>query len=91
MCRPDDFPPYPGAVVFDVATFKARPEPWLRNRCVNCGTLQKLHVHGGKCPTSYRPQTLEEAQRELQRAEASGDAGRVFVARGDVQRLGGKR
>lgn len=61
-----------------------------RDRCLHCGTLKRLHVYDLRCPTAYRPTTLAEAQRELERAQASGDAGRVFVARGDVQRLGGK-
>jgi hypothetical protein len=42
------------------------------------------------CPTPYRPDTLEEARRELEAAEASGDPGRIFVARGEVQRLEGR-
>lgn len=42
------------------------------------------------CPEAYRPGTLEVAQRELAAAEASGDQARVFVARGEVQRLTGK-
>jgi hypothetical protein len=46
---------------------------------------------GLACPTAYRPGTLEEAQRELAQAEASGDANRVFVARGNLQRLEGRR
>lgn len=90
MCGQGDHPPYPGAVVTAAPIFRPRPEPWLRTRCANCGTLQKLHVYDDKCPTSYRPGTLVEAQRELDRAVASGDQGRIFVARGDVQRLTGR-
>lgn len=42
------------------------------------------------CPEAYRPGTLEVAQRELAAAEASGDQARVFVARGNLQRLVGR-
>lgn len=39
------------------------------------------------CPQAYRPGTLEVAERELRQAEATGDQARVFVARGNLQRL----
>jgi hypothetical protein len=42
------------------------------------------------CPQAYRPGTLEEAQRGLEEAERSGDPARVFVARGELQRLEGR-
>lgn len=43
-----------------------------------------------RCPEAYRPDTLEIARRELEAAEASGDEARVFVARGNLQRLAGR-
>jgi len=43
------------------------------------------------CPEAYRPDTLEVAQRELAAAEASGDPAREFVARGNLQRLAGRK
>jgi hypothetical protein len=73
--------------------------------CRHCGAAYRLHhldertVAGAgatarvarlRCPEAYRPGTLEEAQRELAQAEASGDANRVFVARGNLQRLAGR-
>lgn len=39
------------------------------------------------CPEAYRPATLEAAQSELRAAERSGDETRIFVARGNLQRL----
>lgn len=89
MCGQGDHPPYPGAVVEAAPTYLHRPgsQP---SRCARCGTLETLHVYQQHCPTSYRPGTLQEAQAELDRAVASGDAGRIFVARGDVQRLAGR-
>lgn len=65
-----------------------------RPPCTACGAAYRLHRVGGStlvCPTPYRPSTLETAQRELADAERSGDPTRVFVARGEVQRLGGSR
>lgn len=44
-----------------------------------------------QCPEAYRPDTLEAAERELAQAEALGDQARVFVARGNLQRLSGRR
>lgn len=44
-----------------------------------------------RCPAAYRPTRIEEAQRALAQAEASGDPVRVFAARGDLQRLTGRR
>lgn len=43
-----------------------------------------------RCPEAYRPDTLEVARRELADAERSGDEARVFVARGNLQRLEGR-
>lgn len=74
--------------------------------CRHCGAAYRLHrldertVAGAGatarvarllCPSAYRPATLEVAQRELEAAEASGDANRIFVARGELQRLAGRR
>lgn len=76
-----------------------------RPACARCGAAYGLHGPVGltrmqragmaargqlACPSPYRVDTLAAAQRELVRAEASGDAARVFVARGDVQRLLGE-
>lgn len=57
--------------------------------CAACGASRRLHTVAGKCPTAYRPPTLADAYRDLAAAEAAGDQARTFVARGDVQRLGG--
>jgi hypothetical protein len=43
------------------------------------------------CPEPYRPGTLEVARRELAEAEATGDEARIFVARGNLQHLEGRR
>lgn len=74
-----------------------------RPPCANCGAAWRLHRNPAldtrpleqheprhPCPRAYRPATLEVAQRELEQAEASGDANRIFVARGEVQRLRGR-
>jgi hypothetical protein len=74
-----------------------------RPPCRHCGAAFRLHRNPAlderpleqheprhPCPTAYRPGSLEEAQRELVAAEASGDANRIFVARGEVQRLAGR-
>lgn len=55
--------------------------------------LAKLYDAGVQleCPEAYRPGTLELARRALEEAEASGDANRIFTARGDLQRLEGRR
>lgn len=60
-----------------------------RPACANCGAAYRLH-HDGTCPEAYRPGTLQAAQDELAAAVASGDEARVFVARGEVQRIGGR-
>jgi hypothetical protein len=55
--------------------------------------LQKL-LDGGarlRCPTPYRPGSVEDARRALEEAERSGDAARIFTARGDLQRLVGRK
>lgn len=59
--------------------------------CRRCHAAYRLHsTKWLVCPERYRPSTLAEAKAELARAEASGDAAQVFVARGEVQRLGQK-
>ena len=56
--------------------------------CATCFVSRKAHDFTTlACPEPWRPSTLDEAKRELGRAELSNDAARIFVARGDVQRL----
>lgn len=60
--------------------------------CANCGAARRLHrpAAGARywwCPEPYRPESIDVARRELAEAEASEDAARVFVARGNLQRL----
>jgi hypothetical protein len=64
------------------------PQSVQRNRCATCGTLRHAHAQDGACPRMYRPDTLEAATAALRAAQ--GDPVAEFVARGDVQRLGGK-
>lgn len=54
--------------------------------------LGRLYRQGVEleCPEAYRPASLEEAQRGLEQAERSGDQARVFIARGELQRLRGR-
>ena len=65
-----------------------------RPPCAHCGAAYRLHRSAGgwpgACPERYRPADLSTAQRELASAVESGDEARVFVARGEVQRLGGR-
>jgi len=61
-----------------------------RPPCSQCGAAYRLH-RDGACPAAWRPTTPAEAERELAAAEASGDAARVFVARGDLQRIRGRQ
>lgn len=70
-----------------------------RPPCATCGAAYRLHRAGVNetgeqytlpCPAPYRPSTLERAEEELAAAEASGDQARIFVARGELQRLGGR-
>ena len=69
-----------------------------------CGAAFLLHGYGSlrmrlaqdkagqlACPSIYRPATPDDAARELEAAQASGDPARVFIARGDLQRLTGQR
>lgn len=63
-----------------------------------CGAAWRLHLPTVSatgqwlaCPEPYRPDTLEVARRELAAAEARGDEGGIFVARGNLQRLEGRR
>lgn len=41
-----------------------------------------------RCPEAYRPDTLLAAQAQYDRAIATGDQAAIFVARGELQRLG---
>lgn len=66
------------------------PRVLQRTHCANCGAARTTHDYAtGACPVAYRPTTLATAQTDLQRARAAGDPAREFVARGEVQRLGG--
>jgi hypothetical protein len=67
------------------------PQTYSRNRCAECGTVIQAHDERRLCPTLYRPDTLESARAELVAAQRSGDEARIFVARGNVQRLQGRR
>jgi hypothetical protein len=60
-----------------------------RLRCVHCGTQQRHHGADLRCPVMYRPETLEAAREALAAAVSTNDAAAEFVARGEVQRLGG--
>lgn len=81
-----------------MSTYQAQPGVFAgRPPCARCGAAWRLHhrttirhADVRLCPEAYRPDTLEVAQRELAAAEASGDQARIFVARGEVQRLAGK-
>jgi hypothetical protein len=57
-----------------------------RPPCAACFAAYRLH-HDGECPSEYRPDTVDVARRELAAAEDSGGAARVFIARGNLQRL----
>ena len=65
------------------------PRADLPYYCGACGANVRLHAQDGRCPEGWRPETLAAAMRELAAARASGNPDRVFVARGEVQRLGG--
>lgn len=73
------------------------PQPGVfvgRPPCMECGAAYRLHHETAdrgvrRCPQAYRPDTLEAAQRALSAARDSGDAAALFIARGEVQRLGG--
>jgi hypothetical protein len=64
----------------------------LEARATTSTQLAQLHRNRVPllCPEAYRPSTLEEARRGLADAERSGDEARVFVARGELQRLAGR-
>ena len=71
---------------------QGRPDLPGRPPCAHCGAAHRLHLAPElRCPEAYRPDTLELARRELAQAEASGDEARIFVARGNLQRLEGRR
>lgn len=61
-------------------------------RSTTAAQLATLHRNGVPlmCPEAYRPGSLEEARRGLADAERSGDEARIFVARGELQRLAGR-
>lgn len=63
------------------------PQSIQRNRCAECGILRHAHAEDGACPRLYRPDTLAAAFAALD--AAAGDPAKTFVARGEVQRLGG--
>jgi len=75
-----------------------------RPPCAHCGAAYRLHRNPilderpleqheprDPCPVAYRPATLEAAQRELAEALARGDDAGIFVARGNLQRLEGRK
>lgn len=74
-----------------MSTYTANPDHVGPGRppCT-CGAAYRLHLEQ-RCPEPYRPGTLEAARRELEAAERSGDEARVFVARGNLQRLEGRQ
>lgn len=85
LCTRDD----PEGPAMSTGSYTARQGVFMGKAPCTCGAAYRLHLDG-RCPTAYRPGSLEEAQRELAQAEASGDQQRVFVARGDLQRLQGR-
>ena len=60
-----------------------------RPPCALCAAAYRLHTDGA-CPEKYRTESLAEAQREHDAAILAGDPVREFIARGEIQRLGGK-
>jgi len=83
-----------------VSTYSPAPGVYAgRPPCAHCGAAYRLHRAtlvagvGGvlRCPEAYRPATLEVAQRELAEALARGDEAGIFVARGNLQRLEGRK
>ena len=75
----------------DVTRFKAQAQP-KATFCAHCGAWKGTHAWKTlECPTAYRPTTVAEAERELARAEERGDPSAVFVARGNLQQLAGRR
>lgn len=82
---------WPGWRAGDVVA-ASTPLPGGRLYLTSAGR-RKLEVAGIQpvCPVAYRPDTLELAERELAEAEALGDQTRIFVARGNLQRLTGRR
>lgn len=62
--------------------------PHNRTHCLHCGAPRHAHEwETARCIDLYRPDTLGIARRALAEAEESGDEARIFVARGDLQRL----
>ena len=73
-----------------MTTFEQNPHDRLTRRCIHCGTPRHSHATGSfECPNKYRPESLREAVQALRKAETAGDQSAIFVARGEVQRLGG--
>lgn len=66
-------------------------DPPHRSHCARCGAHWRLHQADPDhtCPQAHRPEDLAAAVKALRAAEAKGDQGAIFVARGEVQRLGG--
>lgn len=83
----------PPAGAIEYATPLPGPGQAAGLRYLTRAGLAKMEAAGLQleCPEAYRPDTLEVARRELAQAEASGDEARVFVARGNLQRLEGRR
>lgn len=70
-------------------TWEPRPAPYS-SHCAQCGAHWRMHqVDGNTCPLPYRPERLDEAHARLRAALVANDPARIFVARGDVQHLGG--
>jgi hypothetical protein len=74
--------------------YQPAPGVWVgRAPCLNCGAAYRLHRTPGwegTCPEAYRPAGIAEAEREMVLAERSGDEARIFIARGNLQRLVGR-
>lgn len=71
-------------------TYRAQQGIFIGRPPCECGAAYRLH-RDGACPVPYRPPTIQSAERDLRDAERSGDANRIFIARGEVQRLRGRR
>lgn len=65
------------------------PKATDRRYCVHCHAHRRVHQADGQCTQAYRPVQLAEASQALAKARATGDQAAEFVARGEVQRLGG--
>lgn len=67
------------------------PQPYQRSHCAECGMPKHAHKVDDAltCPTPWRPDGLPDAYARLRKAQLANDQAGVFVARGDVQHLGG--